>query len=181
MLQIKHIGRRLWGDNRNQEVASLVHPFPDGIQNSSKRLSGGILIKTLYGLLDDLVSIQGRIVIRFASAGSVESRQHFQHIFWETCLALRFVQQRNPIECFGHSSGDAGQGVTVTAKRNSCPYHILKILTCQECSDCFRDGVLTAFIMSVFWADLIAGPGEVISELPDNIVLDRFLCDAVPC
>ena len=117
------------------------------------------------------------VLVRFLFAGQIcfKTIQHLEHVFRKTLAAFLFHFLRNPVKCFRHAARDAGQRVTVAAQRNRGPDHIFKVRSFQESGDRFRHRFLAAFHMMILRPDLVAGPGKIVSEFPDDILPDLLL------
>ena len=95
----------------------------------------------------------------------LKTLQHFHHIRLEPFPAFFFQFFRNTVHSLCHSSGDAGQGITVSAQRDRRPNNIFEASPLKECRNGLGDCTLAADIKTIGWPDLITGFFQRIDNL----------------
>lgn len=95
--------------------------------------------------------------------------EHGNHVRLESPTALCFQLVRHTIISLSDTSGNACERIAVPTKRYCGTNDILKACALQKSRDGLRDGLLTALHVTIGWTDLIAGSGQVIAKLVDNI------------
>lgn len=83
--------------------------------------------------------------------------------FVEVCPCLILCPLRNTVCGFGNAAGYCRE--SVATRRDGVSNRVLEIGTFEKGYDCLRQGVLTAFVEAIGWANLIQRMGQVVVKI----------------
>ena len=173
---------------RDDEMSVIFHTLPDGTEHRRQCISAAVGIVRVYRRLYLHISrkehLAGFVIVLLGFCRCppvLKVVQHSQHILRQSPAALVLHLLRYSVECLGYASRDAGERIAVSSQRHRRPYHILKVLSLQKSGDCLRYRLLTRLHVVICRSDLIAAPGQIISELVRDISPDLVLVRSRSC